>query len=450
VRLLCGDHNHATDTMSTFVSKPVCNEIEVEWNKYKAALPFAALTKVIRARVLREFCADTGREEAEVLEAWNAETEAPPRDYLLSEKFVRDLCSRLESDAAYHKDEAAAVDALRAAHPEKMFHFVPGAADDENDVRRHVRLAAPFAAPTRALSTPKPDPPLARASRAPQHAKGFSIGFTTPGSLGHLRKWGHNSTVLMDATAGTNKWKFHLTTLMVIDKATGTGIPVAWVIHKYEDAFVIRAALDALAKKVGGSDDLSECVRRFCPSYILIDACAKETKAVKECAWGRGLYTTAGAVIVPPARIMYCLWHVQRAWLKASKTVKSFELRQAMWRELKLMLQVKARLQQPLQHPVAAPLSPRLRLPRAGHGAQGRAVAAHGRVRSAVAQGARLRQVYQVFERKLVRADGDAHPWRRRLAHRHAHGCTHHEQRNRVVPRPHEAGRALSQVRDDA
>lgn len=230
-----------------------------------------------------------------------------------------------------------------------------------------------------------------------QHARGFCIGITTPESLGHLRAWGHRSTIIMDATAGTNKWKFHLTTLMVINKQTGRGIPVAWIIHKYEDAFVIRAALDNLAKKAGGSDDLSECIRNFCPSYMLIDACAKETKAITECAWGKGLYD-AGAKewIVPAAKVMYCLWHVQRQWLKHSKSVSNATLRGAMWAELKNMLHVKAgscstHCGTLLQHP-----DPPSRC--AGHHAGWRAVAPHRRVRGAVAHGAGVRQVRAVPE----------------------------------------------------
>jgi hypothetical protein len=53
---------------------------------------------------------------------------------------------------------------------------------------------------------------------------------------------------------------------------------------------------------------------------------------------------------------MYCLWHVQRAWLKASKSVTNGTLRGAMWAELKLMLQIKARCSTRcgtlLQHPL--------------------------------------------------------------------------------------------------
>jgi hypothetical protein len=165
VRLLCDEHNHPTDTMATFVSKTVREEIEAEWTKFKTDTPFAALTKNIRARVLRDFCAASGREEAAVLAAWDADEEAPPRDYVLTEKFVRDFCSSLETDATYHKDEGVAVDAWRAANADKVFHFVGGAADDEKHVRRGARLAAPLAAPLLALAAPAEadTPPASRA-----------------------------------------------------------------------------------------------------------------------------------------------------------------------------------------------------------------------------------------------------------------------------------------------
>ena len=145
LRLLCGTHNHPTDTTATFVSQPVRKEIEAEWLKYKAATPFGVVARNIRARVLRDYCAAHGRDEATVMAAWHdpASGKPPPRDYVLTEKFVRDYCAQLESEAMYHKNEAVAVDLLRAAHPEKVFHFVPGAPDDENDVRRCPGLAAP-------------------------------------------------------------------------------------------------------------------------------------------------------------------------------------------------------------------------------------------------------------------------------------------------------------------
>lgn len=81
--------------------------------------------------------------------------------------------------------------------------------------------------------------------------------------------------LLMDATSSTNKWKYSLTTLLVITDA-GFGIPVAWVIHSNDEADTLQRALDALAAKMG---------EQFQPSVMIIDNAAAEIKAIEACAW---------------------------------------------------------------------------------------------------------------------------------------------------------------------
>lgn len=81
--------------------------------------------------------------------------------------------------------------------------------------------------------------------------------------------------VLMDATNSTNKWKFALTTLLVITDA-GFGIPVAWIIHSNNEAETLQKALDALDKRMGES---------FQPSVMIIDDAVAEIKAIQACAW---------------------------------------------------------------------------------------------------------------------------------------------------------------------
>ena len=193
-----------------------------------------------------------------------------------------------------------------------------------------------------------PPPPA-----APQHKRGFCLGFTTDFGKAQLQKFGHQRTIIMDATFGTNKYKYHLTTLMVIGEH-GSGVPVAWIIHKYEDAFVLTPALDALADMMGG-------VLNFCPKYFLIDASAKETRAIKDSKWGKGVRAPAkdgkpAFWRVVGAVIMYCIWHVKRAWKKAlKKGVTCPTHRAAIWAELTSLLAVKARFaRQGLRHPLAA------------------------------------------------------------------------------------------------
>jgi len=65
----------------------------------------------------------------------------------------------------------------------------------------------------------------------------FTIGIQTPMQLQSMILCGHNGTISMDATFGTNDVKFHLFTLMNFD-AHHTGMLVAWIIkscQKCED-----------------------------------------------------------------------------------------------------------------------------------------------------------------------------------------------------------------------
>ena len=50
----------------------------------------------------------------------------------------------------------------------------------------------------------------------------------------------------LSSRAGTNKWKYHLSTFGVISGDTGSFVPCAFLIHKFEDAHILRDAMDCL------------------------------------------------------------------------------------------------------------------------------------------------------------------------------------------------------------
>lgn len=79
----------------------------------------------------------------------------------------------------------------------------------------------------------------------------------------------------MDGTFGTNKYKFHLTTLMVIDDQNH-GIPVAFILHSNASADTMVKALDAFAEQVGVENG---------PSVVIMDDAAAEISAVKASKW---------------------------------------------------------------------------------------------------------------------------------------------------------------------
>ena len=58
-----------------------------------------------------------------------------------------------------------------------------------------------------------------------------------------FQAFGHNRVVCMDATHGTNAYRFHLITLFVVDDF-GEGMPVAWCISNREDEHAIAHFLE--------------------------------------------------------------------------------------------------------------------------------------------------------------------------------------------------------------
>ena len=148
--------------------------------------------------------------------------------------------------------------------------------------------------------------------------------------------------------AGTNKWKYVLTTVLVMNEA-GTGVPVAWLLSKYNDAATMRDFLDHLGLSAGHEIVVGEvympsheaipkggclqkahvnALKRFCPSHVIIDVAAGEIAAIEACMWGvgngknpktgedlGGVYVNGiGFTPIPQAIIIYCKWHLVVAW----------------------------------------------------------------------------------------------------------------------------------------
>ena len=131
---------------------------------------------------------------------------------------------------------------------------------------------------------------------------------------------------------------------MVINEH-GHGVPAAWLLHKFEDAAVINAAIDSLALNLSGvsrtePDYLKRVVETFCPKYFIIDASKAETNAIQSSLWGKS--GERGGV--PRAQVVYCLWHVKRAILKHFRRLVSEQVRGSVWRHVETILGCKVRL----------------------------------------------------------------------------------------------------------
>ena len=156
------------------------------------------------------------------------------------------------------------------------------------------------------------------------------------------------------ARAATNKWKYVLHTMVVVNHPWGKHVPVAWLLSKYEDHGAVRDWMDRFGLLLGAAEGAAPypyapyefgdnaprvagtlvkehvmALGRFCPSHILIDVSATEVLAINESMWGRGVKGPGGAYVlgigltkpehIPCARIVYCDWHIKKAWSEQAK-----------------------------------------------------------------------------------------------------------------------------------
>lgn len=125
--------------------------------------------------------------------------------------------------------------------------------------------------------------------------KPFVLVFGTPDMFHKWRTIGHKKTVIMDATFGTNHWRFSLTTFMILDEER-KGYPVAWALHSNEDKNTLEIILNELAEQLGPD---------FYPSVLLIDDALAEIAAFESCTWA-----ARGTILA------LCIWHVKRSFAK--------------------------------------------------------------------------------------------------------------------------------------
>lgn len=78
---------------------------------------------------------------------------------------------------------------------------------------------------------------------------------------------------MLDGTFGTNKYKFCLSTLMVITEKN-KAIPVGWLIHSSLSGQSMQRMLDALARHMGE--------HTFCPSVVIVDDSQAEINALED------------------------------------------------------------------------------------------------------------------------------------------------------------------------
>jgi hypothetical protein len=91
-----------------------------------------------------------------------------------------------------------------------------------------------------------------------------------------------------------------LFTLVVKNADTGFGIPVAFLLTKTGDAFILSNWLLAICRKMKDLFSTDTKEYNFLPNAIITDQGGSEILAMK--------------TVFPGVPILYCAWHVLRVW----------------------------------------------------------------------------------------------------------------------------------------
>jgi hypothetical protein len=98
----------------------------------------------------------------------------------------------------------------------------------------------------------------------------------------------------------------NLFTLVVKNSDTGFGIPVAFLVTKSCDAFILSNWLLAICRKMKDLFSTDNKEYNFLPNAIITDQGGSEILAMK--------------TVFPGVPILYCAWHVLRVWERQVKT----------------------------------------------------------------------------------------------------------------------------------
>ncbi|GLJ52772.1 hypothetical protein SUGI_1124130 [Cryptomeria japonica] len=122
----------------------------------------------------------------------------------------------------------------------------------------------------------------------------FVMGIQTPWMREMMVKHSHNSIIAMDSTFSTNKYGYELYTLLVFDEQEAD-IPIAWAISSRNKVEDINEWLIEVYKR-GKQSKEDWHVNAF-----MTDDASAEIEAIRSSF---------------NCRILLCIWHVRRAWLK--------------------------------------------------------------------------------------------------------------------------------------
>ena len=143
----------------------------------------------------------------------------------------------------------------------------------------------------------------------------FLLGICTQWQREILAKYGNKRPLCLDATFGTNQYKFSLYTLRAFDDFDN-GVLTAWLITSSDAAKHLSLWMKTVIQAVRAQE------QEWQPACVIIDDCDAEAKALRD-AFEQNI------------QIVLCIWHVKRAWLKnILKKVRTTEQRVQLFRDL--------------------------------------------------------------------------------------------------------------------
>ncbi|KAJ7966088.1 Zinc finger protein [Quillaja saponaria] len=141
----------------------------------------------------------------------------------------------------------------------------------------------------------------------------FVLGIQTDWQLQQMLHYGHNSSISFHSTFGSKKLKYPLCSLLVFDSSQNA-IPVAWVITSSFISHDIHNWIGLLSNRVRTKDP------QWRPNTVLLDDPSFDISIVREAF---------------QCRVLLCLWHVRRAWIKALlKKCCNFDMQREMFKQL--------------------------------------------------------------------------------------------------------------------
>ena len=145
--------------------------------------------------------------------------------------------------------------------------------------------------------------------------KDFLLSLQTPFQAHMLQSCGHDNIVCIDSTHGTNTYDFALTTVVVVDEF-GEGYPVAWCLSNRTDTPVLTCFFKSIKAKIG----------IVAPKWLMTDDAEQFYNAWINAFGGN------------PHKLL-CTWHVDRAWRGHLLSLKSQELSQTIYHNLRVLLE---------------------------------------------------------------------------------------------------------------